>query len=433
MVELPGEEGEAVEFKRSFSDSEGLMESVCAFLNKKGGVVFVGIDDAGNVVGVDVGKNTLENFSATVRATLSPSKFPLVETLSVNDARIVAVRVIEGDEKPYFYKGKAFVRVGRANVAMDARAIEKEFKARLSYENRAEDALTRLAVKDYSPEAVDSFYKNARENVARGSAKTLFANLSFEKNGFFNNAGALCFSKNPQSVLPQFAFRCAILRGNELVSISLFEGNVFQIIENTFQYVKNNFGSSFKILGTTRQTTYDYPLDAVREAVINSLIHRDLLFPSSNYLAIYDDRLEIRNPGQLAPQLSLEQLKREHASVQRNKKLAHALYLANYIEHWGAGTLKMVSRCREAGMVDPEFMEENGFFTVRFWKKKPFSNPRLQKAAEYLKQKQLTSNEYSKKFKVTSRTARADLNLLLQQGFAVRQKAGKRTIYSHPP
>ena len=429
-MEIQKTESETCEFKESIADINSILDTICAFLNKRGGTLFLGISDNGVILGLDIGVNTIENLSKSIRDTITPKKSPLLEVIGFEEKNVIKIEVPEGDEKPYFCKGKAFIRLGKSNMTMSAEEVEAEFKKRLKLESSFEEALTKIEIKEYDKETIKYFYRNARESIKSIKVNNLFLNLGVELEGKFNIAGAICFSKNPQRFLPQFSFRCGILKKGELVSIDLAGGNIFEIIEKTFDYIKEKIGNRFEIVGTIRKTIYDYPLEAIREAIVNSLVHRDINFSSSNYLAIYEDHLEIRNPGGLPSGLNIKQLKEEHPSIQRNKKLANVLYLANYIENWGTGTTNMVKLCREAGLTDPEFIQEGGFFKVRFWKKPPFSNSRQEKSIELIKRiGKINSNSYAKRFKITDRTARLDLKHLEDEGFLKRERIGRKIFY----
>ncbi len=429
-MKIPRLEGETCEFKQSLSDTSSIVETICAFLNKQGGAIFVGVLDNGEIRGVDVGRNTIENISRAIREAITPGKAPAIEVLQANGKNILKIAVPRGEETPYFCRGKAFIRLGKTNVAMTSQEIEKEFKHRLSLERTFEDAPTNIRASHYGRSALEYFRANGREGTRSTGIEKVLDNLELEKQGKFNVAGLVCFGDNPQGRLPQFSFRCGVVKKGELISIDLIQGNIFEIIEKTFDYARTKIGSVFHIKGAVRRTTYEYPLEALREAIVNSLVHRDLNFPSSNYLAIYEDHLEVKNPGELPSALDISQLKQEHPSIQRNKKIANCLYLAGYIEHWGTGTTKIIKLCREAGLADPEFSQEHGFFAVKFWKKPPFNNARQQSAAEFIKKHgKVTSKTYSREFKVSERMARLDLSAMYKQGFIDRQKNGRIVWY----
>jgi ATP-dependent DNA helicase RecG len=119
-----------------------------------------------------------------------------------------------------------------------------------------------------------------------------------------------------------------------------------------------------------RVERWEYPLEALREAIINAACHRDYQDSGHIQIRIFDDRLEVWNPGLLPPEITLADLSRSHNSRPRNHRIARAFFLIGYIEHWGTGTLRMIQLCKEAEVPEPEFAEISGCFVVIFRKSK---------------------------------------------------------------
>lgn len=195
--------------------------------------------------------------------------------------------------------------------------------------------------------------------------------------------------------------------------------------------------------GVTRREIWDYPLDALREAAINALVHRDYLDTSATIeVRIYDDELILSNPGKLMPPLTIEQLKEKHSGRQRNPLIATVFYYANLIESWGSGTLKMITLCKEQNLPEPEFVERKGGlgeFTVIFHKdifneeelRKRGLNERQIQAVMYVKEKgKITNKEYQEISKISERTATRDLfDLVSKKIFVQVGSTGKGTNY----
>jgi len=195
--------------------------------------------------------------------------------------------------------------------------------------------------------------------------------------------------------------------------------------------------------GVARREIWDYPLDALREAAINALVHRDYLDTSSSIeVRIYDDQIILSNPGKLMPPLTIEQLKEKHSGRQRNPLIATVFYYANLIESWGSGTLKMIDLCKEQNLPEPEFVERKegiGEFAVVFHKdifneeelRKRGLNERQIKAVRYVKEKgKITNREYQELSKISERTATRDLlDLVVKNIFVQVGSTGKGTNY----
>jgi len=182
----------------------------------------------------------------------------------------------------------------------------------------------------------------------------------------------------------------------------------------------------------------EYPEDALREAIINAVIHRDYLGTSSIQIRVYDDRLVIMNEGKLPPEVPVEKLKEEHVSKPRNPLLARVFYLAGLIEAWGRGTIKIVESCKQNGLPEPDFIEEHGVMKVIFYKdiynegylRKMGLNERQIRAVMYVKERgKITNREYREINKVSNKTAYLELIDLVKKDVLFSKKSGKATVY----
>lgn len=171
-----------------------------------------------------------------------------------------------------------------------------------------------------------------------------------------------------------------------------------------------------------RETLWEYPLNAIREAIINAICHRDYTSDAHSQIRLYDNRLEIWNAGKLPAALSPEILLKEHDSIPRNRKIADAFYHAGLIERWGSGTLRMASELKSANLPEPQFEISGERFRVIFYRD-TFTEERLTKmgltkrqlsAVKFAKERGSISNsEYQELIKVSKRTATRDLNQLV--------------------
>jgi len=186
------------------------------------------------------------------------------------------------------------------------------------------------------------------------------------------NAAVLLFGKSPQRFLISSEVRCANFHGTEvgkpIPSYQVYKGTVFDLVDQAVDFVLSKINRSIGTRAESVQapTTYEIPKEVVSEAVVNAVAHRDYTDNASVQVMLFADRLEIRNPGRLPPPLTLEKLRTAHSSVPANPLLAESLYLAEYIERMGTGTLDMIRRCVDAGLPEPEFAVTDGFVvTIR--------------------------------------------------------------------
>jgi ATP-dependent DNA helicase RecG len=198
-------------------------------------------------------------------------------------------------------------------------------------------------------------------------------------------------------------------------------------------------GVEFVMTGApTREEIWDYPLEALREAVINAVCHRDYTQPSYIEIRIHDDNLIVWSPGSLPDGITLEDLYRPHSSVLRNKKIAGIFYDLGLIEQWGSGIDKMRKVCIDAGLPEPVFEEYQGFrvtfrrdrFTEDFMQEMGL-NDRQIRAVTYVKEKgRINNKEYRLMFGITDRTALRDLTTLCEAGILKKVGiTGRKTEY----
>lgn len=227
------------------------------------------------------------------------------------------------------------------------------------------------------PLRLDGFLARAqaRRGFALGPGTPLPAALShldLLHDGHPTHAAVLLFAKTPQRFLPASEIKCAHFHGTEISkpipSYQIYKGTAFELVDQAVDFVLSKIAASVgtRAEGTTAPLQYELPGEAVAEAIVNAVAHRDYSSNASVQVMLFSDRLEIWNPGELPPTLTLAALREPHPSVPRNPLLAGPMFLAGYIEKAGTGTLDMAARCQEAGLPAPEFRQETGVFKQIF-------------------------------------------------------------------
>lgn len=250
------------------------------------------------------------------------------------------------------------------------------------------------------------------------------------------HAAVLLFGQEPQRFALQSEVRCARFKGKEslvFIDMKVLRGNVIEQIDEAEKFVMNHISLAAEIRGLLREERWEYPLSAIREAITNAICHRDYFSTANVHISIYDDRIEVWNPGGLPPELTVEDLKRRHRSIPRNPLIANALYFIKYIERWGSGTERMIQDTLAHGLPEPELKETTGGFEVVFRKAEAFLeslNDRQKKAWDYLREKEtITSSLYAELCACSIRTAVRDLEDMLTKGLLKREGSGKKTFY----
>ena len=238
---------------------------------------------------------------------------------------------------------------------------------------------------DLDPERMTWFLREARR--ARGfplsenaEPKELLVHLNLLHADVPTHAAMLLFGRQPQRFLISSEIKCAHFHGTEVAkpipSYQVYKGTVFQLVDQAVDFAlsKINLAVGTRAAGTQVPVSYELPPDAVREAIVNAVAHRDYTSTGSVQVMLFADRLEVWNPGTLSPSLTLQQLREPHGSFPANPLLAEPLYLAKYIERMGTGTRDMIRLCREVGLREPEYAIRDGFVQT-LWRPTPQATP----------------------------------------------------------
>ena len=237
---------------------------------------------------------------------------------------------------------------------------------------------SKASLDDLDTERMTRFIRTARRArsfplTEDASAEELLVHLNLLNDGKPTNAAVLVFGKTPQQFLISSGVKCAHYHGTEVAkpipSHQIYNGTAFQLVDQAVDFVLSKIALS---VGTRAETVqapvaYEIPKEVVTEAIVNAVAHRDYTSNASVQVMLFSNRLEVWNPGRLPHPLTLEQLRDTHPSVPN--KLARSLYLTQYIEEMGTGTLDMIRHCSDADL-EPEFTDSSGFKTT-IWRATP--------------------------------------------------------------
>ena len=390
-------ESSRVEFKRDDIRPEGLAREICALLNFEGGRILLGVEDDGAVTGLTRGRDEAEEWVMNIaRQNIRPPFVPSWSCVALADGKTVAVVELPADapEKPYKAKlGKgwqAYVRVGTS-----VRAATHAEEGRLYQAAR----LVRFDIQPVQGTDMDSLDLDRLQNyfrvVQRRDAPSLkdlqgweqlLANLDLVADGCATGAALLLFGTNPNRRLPQAGITAAAFPGTEktydMDDEMVFRGPLVSmlsprekavelgVIDQAVDFVARNVGTAAWLEGGRRRRRKALPSEAVREAIVNAVAHRDyLLMQTDIEISLYADRLEIISPGRLPNGVTVPKM-REGIRAARNELLKEILRDYGYIEHQGMGVRrKIVEAMRTHNGTEVDLEEEDDRFIVRLWKK----------------------------------------------------------------
>lgn len=441
------EESEIIELKKSISRLPDALKSICAFLNHKGGSVFFGVTSGGEIKGVDVSDKALLKISQQI-TRIRPEITPEIMEIKEDGESLIEVKIPEGNNKPYFLNGIAYIRVGTEDKLIPPDEL-KRIILEENRENWDEEIITTVTFDDIDKDTLDNFLVTTREsrNFAidvEVSVEEALKRLALSKNGLLTNAAVLLFTRDPQKFFPQAQVRCAKFKGNDItqpfIDMTVIDGNLWEQLAETEKFVLSNIKKAawFETEKMERTEHYEYPFDAIREALINAICHRDYRSSGNIQVRIFDNSMEIWNPGTLPDGITIPLLKKNHISKPRNKLIAKLLFLTKYIEQWGSGTNKMIEACVNEGLPEPEFSEVGADFKVTLTRSRvneilenpDLINSRQWKAIDYLKtEDSILSIEYAELFNCSQRTARMDLKGLVDLGVIEKKGKGNQIHY----
>lgn len=362
-------ERQNIEFKQSWHDD--YLKWVCGFANAVGGVIYVGKDDNGKV-------QHLENYAKLLEEIPNKIRNSMGIICDINLQEEDQKNFIEIKVNPYSVpvslRGRYYYRSG--STKMELTGVElNEFllkKAGKTWDDVVEEG---ASLKDIDDQSIKKFIEDSRDKARIPETKGLtiiqiLDKLHLTEGKKLKRAAIVLFGKNPEQFYPNMEVRIGRF-GKDATDLRFQEvvvGNLVKMLDEVQTQLNNKFlVRPVEFVGMQRIENESYPIAALREMLLNSLVHRTYM-GAHIQLRVFDDRLSIWNEGILPNGLTLEDLKKEHNSRPRNPKIAKACFMAGYIDTWGRGTLKIIQSCKEAGLAEPEITEKNGGVQVTIFK-----------------------------------------------------------------
>lgn len=362
-------ESQNTEFKQSWQDE--YIKVVCGFANADGGRLYIGKDDTGKVVGVtNVGK-LLEDLPNKLRDHLG--LMPAINLHHDNNKPYLEI-VVEPSTVPISFRGSYYWRSGSVKQELKGLALNDFLFKKMgkSWDGMINERATLEHIDTPTIEAfiVDANRSGRLPDLSALTVSELLEKLNLLTSEGLTNAAVVLFGKNPNKFytnsfvkIGRFVQSAVDIRFQEVC-----EGNLFQILHGVMEQLERKFLiKPIRFEGLRRIEELEYPIAALREMILNALVHRNYL-GTMTLLRVMDDRLSLWNAGVLPVELTIDKLYVSHGSYPRNPLIASACYKAGYIDSWGRGIEKIREACRRAGLLEPHFAEEQGGFIVELRK-----------------------------------------------------------------
>ena len=416
--------------------TKDIKKEIVAFANTNDGTIYIGIDDNGTIIGLKQAEKDLEALSGMIREGIKSdlTLYTKIYIEKVENKDIIIVKVSEAPNKPYYLSDRGlkpsgvYLRHGNVSVQASEEVIKK-----LLIENNSNSFENNVSnMQDLHFEYLKNIFKNHNIEIDNNKFKTLnIVNLKAE----YTNLGLLLSDECPYSI------KCAIFNGNSRLEFrdrKEFTGSVLKQVNDTFEYLELYNKTKGKIFGLERIDTKDYPEYALRESLLNAVIHRDYNFTGSILVSLFDDRFEITSLGGLVKGISIEDLY-NGVSESRNPNLANIFYRLKYVESFGTGIGRIMESYKEYNKKPLITNTENTFkvtlYNVNYIEENskkilPINLTQEEQIIEYLKKNNKINRLIVESLLDVSKTRANDiLKKMISDNILIQNGTGKNTYY----
>jgi len=442
-------ESENLEFKKSVGEWKEIVETVSAFSNTKGGKIVVGASNSGIILGIRIGKDTIEDLTNKIVTNTDPKVYPKIVIEKIEKKKVIVIQVNESTDKLVLAFGRPFKKVGKSTIRMSKDEYEKtileKHSGKLQFDKQICEGTNLKDIDwDFIKEKFIPLYEKVSEKRIVGSLKSLLESLECIRKGKPTNAGILLFGRNPQKFFMNTYIALARYKGKEISAERLdykeFQGNIIKQIDDCNTYIKEHITIMSRLLThkVEREDIPEYGWFSIRELITNAVCHRDYSKQGSKVIIkMLDDHIEYYNPGGLPEGITPENITKKQYS--RNPIIAKILAKIRYIEELGEGWNKIIDEYKKHPLkpktpkiVSDEFSVLVTLFSTKekFEKRTSELNERQKKAIEYTRKKgKITNSEYQKINKTIKKTSTRDMQDLVRREILFRKGRTGRGVY----
>ncbi len=447
-MKYPAEESSKLELKKTIPENDQIIKTIIGFCNQKGGKLIIGVDSNGVIIGLpnDDVQKTMEYINKSIFEASLPPIIPLVYIQRIADKTILIIEVSSGMNKPYYRKSEGlekgtYIRLGRSTLRATSDIIEE-----LKWQTRGR-SFDIMPVYHSTKDDLDfknliDFLNSRKTTKINQISKEILEsyNLIVEEHSsiYCSVGGILLFNRNPQKYFPESMIICSHFSGisgrNAIASVDC-TGNLFEQFNSAYNFVINKLEKSFSIKnGPKRKEILEVPEEAIREIILNAIVHRNYHINDPSKIAIYDNRIEIFSPGVFPGPIDIQNLQKGLTYI-RNNIICKIFREAGYIEKLGSGFQTLFSSYEKAKLSKPQVIEGENFIKCilprKSFKSKETHNineeQKIMNLFEFIEE--ISISDVMKALQISRATAGRRLAKLTSQGEIIQLGEGKATRY----
>ena len=425
-------EGKTLEFKRDLSSPEGALKTIVAFANTSGGALLIGIEDgARGVKGVTDVLKEEERLANLISDNISPKIVPSIEVIAWRKTHVLGVEIYPSSNRPHHLRRLGpeegvFVRVGSTNRRADPVLIE-EMRRFGQVSSLDEQPIPELNSEAIDFRAASEYFRPIRK-LTRHELETLRLVTTYQGRIVPTIGGVLLFGADRLSRYPDAWIQAGRFAGNDrrrIMDTTEVRSYLPGAAEEVIAFLQKHMTREAVIGSVKRTDVWTYPMVAVREAIMNAIVHADYAQRGAPIrVALFDDRLEVENPGLLPFGLTIDDIQKGISKL-RNRVIGRVFQELGLIEHWGSGIQRMTAACKDRGLDAPRFEEIGTHFRVTLSavvRRAPDKDTRddlILAALAKHPDAGMSTSQIAKRIELSARATRTRLASLVERGLIV--------------
>ena len=436
----PERESKSLEFKVKLPKLQSLIKTCIAFANGSGGRIIIGIEDnTRKIIGIieEDRDKIYDSFLNSLYDSTSPNIFAQIYENNFNGVLILTIKIPPSPKKPYFLKSEGTPKGVYLRVGSSTRIATKEYVEDLIREGQRisfDEEPINQKITILSKSLLNNFYETRVTNTRLLADKLIILATANNDSCLPTIAGTIIFCETPENFIPESIIICTRfegITGRNIIQTEEITGNLEKQAEVSFKLITSWLLRDYQLNKTKLKGKLPIPQEALREAIINALIHRKYSIPGATKIAIYDDRLEIFNPGCFPGLVDINNLG-DGTTYLRNPTIARIAHKMGLIEKPGSGIRLIFDSCKKIHLKKPTYSEEGDFVKITFYfqREKNMEKSDEDNILELAKmKKEITVGDIMNQLSISRNTATRKINSLIKQNKIVRVGKGPSTRF----